>query len=65
MIRILQRRLVTSTRREDFLRWLAWKLPRDLAYWATIRVGTSGFDGPYPGNPGERTIGDALDDWRK
>jgi hypothetical protein len=50
---------------ERFLVWLAWRLPRDLAYWMTIRVGTEGFDGPYPLNPAERTIGEALDDWRK
>lgn len=39
--------------------WLVWHLPRRFAYWATIRVATWDYDG----NPGERTVADALSAW--
>ena len=42
--------------REKVLTWIAWKLPRPVAYWATIRVATFNYDG----NPGERSVLDAL-----
>lgn len=25
--------------REKIVQWIAWRLPRSVAYWATIRVG--------------------------
>jgi hypothetical protein len=33
--------------REKFYRWLAWHLPRDVAYWATIRLGAYATAGPW------------------
>jgi hypothetical protein len=33
--------------KEKFWTWLAWKLPRPLAYWATIRVGVHATTGEY------------------
>lgn len=32
---------------ERFWTWLAWRLPRKLAYWATIRVGANATTGKY------------------
>jgi hypothetical protein len=34
-------------RAEKFWTFLAWKLPKKLAYWAYIRVGVHGTQGPY------------------
>ncbi len=42
--------------RVKILTWIVWKLPRPVVYWATVRVAT--FD--YDGNPGERSVLDAL-----
>jgi len=39
--------------------WLAWKLPRPLVYWATIRLVTWRCNG----NPTERPILDSLKVW--
>lgn len=41
--------------------WIAWHLPKSIAYWAFIRMAAK-----TNGNPGERTCGDVLDqhkDW--
>ena len=32
---------------ERFHMWLAWRLPRRLAYWAAIRVGAHATQGQY------------------
>lgn len=39
---------------------LIWALPRRVAMWAFIRVATA----DYNGNPGERTVLDALKSWK-
>ncbi len=46
-------------RRDRAVMWLAWRLPRRLAYWATIRVAVH----EYGGNPGERPVENALKGW--
>lgn len=45
--------------RERFLIWLAWLIPRPLAYWTFIRIATADYDR----NPGERTVLDAAESW--
>ncbi len=40
----LELRLPTA---EKFWIWVAWKLPRPLAYWCSIRVGVHATTGPY------------------
>lgn len=45
--------------RERVLLWIAWRLPRAVAYWAAVRVMVEGYDE----NPAERPIVDALNDW--
>ena len=45
--------------REKFLVWIVWRLPRSVAYWATVRVVTSDYDD----NPSDRTALDALNAW--
>ena len=41
--------------------WLAWKLPRRLAYWAAVRVAIHNVD-EYPG---DRTVFEILEGWWK
>lgn len=36
-----------SRKREKMLIWLAWRLPRSIAYWAAIRVGCNATQGDY------------------
>jgi hypothetical protein len=36
-----------STLKENFIVWLAWKLPRSLAYWAAVRVGAAATGEPW------------------
>jgi hypothetical protein len=45
--------------------WIAWKLPRRVAYWATIRVGANATQGEY-GNQEVPALGfmDALKRWK-
>jgi hypothetical protein len=52
------------TRADRFWSWLAWKLPRRLAYWASIRVSAYATMGEY-GNtsPNDISIMDALRRW--
>lgn len=45
--------------RERFTIWVAWRLPRQLSYWAFVRVATY----EYGGNPAERTVISALEGW--
>ncbi len=49
---------------EKFWIWLAWKLPKRLAYWATVRVGAEATMPPY-GNQivPELTVMTALERW--
>jgi hypothetical protein len=44
---------------ENFLFWIARRLPRRLVYWCVIRVACE----RCPDNPAERTCGDALEAW--
>ena len=44
--------------------WLAWKLPKTLAYWATIRVAAYGTTGKYSSQVvPDLTVVDALKRW--
>jgi len=55
------------TRKEKFYRWLAWKLPRDLIYWCTIRLfahATTVGKGKTQ-TPDEVTIWQALERWEQ
>lgn len=53
-----------AKRRERIVMWIAWRLPRYLAYWVAIRVMAHATTGPY-GNqePGRVSIMDALKRW--
>ena len=44
---------------ERFVIWLAWLVPRWLAYWVFIRIATADYDGA----PSERTVLDAAESW--
>ena len=44
---------------ELIVRNIAWRLPRQVTYWAYIRVQTAGYDG----NPAERPVVDAMKAW--
>ena len=47
------------TIRERLIIWLAWRLPRIVAYWAFVRVQTAN----YGGNPSDRSATDAMKSW--
>jgi hypothetical protein len=53
------------TRKERIVIWVAWHLPRSIAYWAYIRVATAGDKPgtPYPGNPTEQSVIDPINRW--
>jgi hypothetical protein len=44
---------------EQFFMWLAWSMPREMAYWTFIRVSTH----QYSGSPDARTVEQALKAW--
>lgn len=46
--------------KELLVRAIAWRLPRDVAYWAYIRVQTA----DCAGNPAERSVTDAMKSWQ-
>lgn len=50
---------------ERFWTWLAWKLPRRLAYWAAIRVNAAATTDPRFADktPWEVSVMDALNTW--
>ena len=49
---------------ENFIMWVAWKLPRHLAYWAAVRVSAEASQGGYAHDlVPEITMMDALDRW--
>lgn len=49
---------------DRFVMWLAWRLPRRLAYWAAIRVAAHATTGEYgTTDPNELNVMDALDRW--
>lgn len=50
--------------KERFWTWLAWKLPRPLAYWACVRVMAHATVGPYSHQVvPELTVEDTLKRW--
>ena len=55
----MRRPLFTIHPRERVRIWLAWRLPRSVAYWAMVRVVTSDYDG----DPTERSVVEALERW--
>lgn len=57
---------MTLKLRERIATWIAWRLPRDVAYWAYIRVATSGHKPgtSYSGNPGEQAVVEPMERWR-
>jgi hypothetical protein len=47
--------------KEKIVKWIAWRLPRSVAYWAFVRCSVSNSDGSnYPFNPDKRFTGDVL-----
>jgi hypothetical protein len=52
------------TLRERVIVWIAWHLPRSIAYWSTIRVGVNATTGPHSAqNVPELHFTDALKRW--
>lgn len=50
--------------KERFWTWLAWKLPRPLVYWATIRCGAHATTGRWSNQiVPETTLPDLLQRW--
>ena len=54
------------SRREKFWMWLAWRLPKQLVYWASIRLMAHATVGPYSSQiVPELTAADALKRWEE
>lgn len=52
--------------KESILIWIAWKLPRDLVYWCSIRLMTSATIGGYEKQVVPELLAmDALKRWDK
>lgn len=59
-------RYVLYNGRENAWNWLAWHLPRQLIYFAVIRLWAHGTTGKYGmTTPDELTWGEALKRWSK
>jgi hypothetical protein len=53
-----------GSERETLWIWIAWKLPRRLVYWCTMRLGANATQGKYnTTNPSELTFMDAIKRW--
>ncbi len=53
-------------RRENFWRWLAWRVPRRLAYWCALRIVANATTGVYGRqHPDALLAMDALERWDK
>lgn len=53
-----------SKRRERFHTWVAWRVPKWLAYWCAIRVIANGTTGPHANQVvPELTAMEALERW--
>lgn len=51
---------------EKFWQWLAWKLPRRLAYWACVRVMIFASSGKYGNqNPMTVSVSDIMSRWEE
>lgn len=52
--------------RDRALRWIVWRLPRSIVFWAAIRVVANATTGPYENQVvPELSAMDALDRWEK
>jgi inhibitor of KinA sporulation pathway (predicted exonuclease) len=60
----LDRSYLLSRKREAFIRWIAWHLPKSLVMWCYLRVGAHATTGKY-GNTIVPELGmmEALDRW--
>jgi hypothetical protein len=51
---------------EKFWMWLAWRLPRPLAYWCAIRVNVHATQGPFSNQEVPALLAmDALKRWEE
>lgn len=63
-MRLIHVKYEINRKREKFRIWVAWKLPKNIAYWATIRVGAHATTGKYEDQVvPELGFFDALDRW--
>lgn len=52
--------------RERLRRWIAWRMPRSIAYWCAVRVGAHATQGPYSNQEVPALLFmDALKRWEK
>jgi len=55
---------MTSEKKDDLWAWIAWRLPKRLAYFASARVWINGTHGKWSGQVvTELTCVDALERW--
>jgi len=51
---------------EKICTWLAWKLPRRVVYWASVRLGSSATVQPWENQVvPELTVAEALNRWER
>ena len=53
------------TRKDRIAIWIAWHLPRSIAYHAYARVAVAGDKPgqPYPGNPSDQMVTEPMKRW--
>jgi hypothetical protein len=52
--------------KEKIVIWISWHLPKSVAYWCAIRVGSHATCGQYgTSSPTDLLFMDALDRWEK
>lgn len=53
-----------ARKKEKFIMWIVWRLPRSIVYWSAIRLIAHGTQGEYGDqHVGELTAMHALDRW--
>lgn len=52
-------------KRENVIVWIAFRMPRDLAYWGVIRIWVDASHNNPTAPVPSMSIKDALDSWRK
>lgn len=62
----LDRRYLLNRRYEAFVRWIVWRLPRELVMWCYIRVAAHATTGKYANTTvPDLSMMDALQRWEK
>lgn len=53
-----------TNKREKLLMWIAWKIPKSIAYWVFVRCATQTKE-PYPAERTCLQVMKDIEDWQK